>query len=287
VALIGHNLCRFAAFDPDGQSLLLAGAEGLLRYRLLRLPDGTVRVFHPVSFGEDPGVGDEVTRGLEKYLTGRPKIPPRPPVPVASAGLSADGARAVIAPTGGAQASVLDRAKPQAAVLLKGQPNVNLAAITPDGKLLATGTWGGKGVRVWEADTGKRITDLPAPGSANVAFSPDGRSLATSTAETIQLWDTQTWQPRFTVHRETAELPARLVFSPDASVLAVTRTRTETSLLDPKSGGEVARLPTSGGPLCFSKAGDLLVTEAESGTVQVWDLKRIREQLAEMGLDWR
>jgi WD40 repeat protein len=77
-----------------------------------------------------------------------------------------------------------------------------------------------------------------------------------------------------------------VAFSPDGRMLAVLHTSTEVRLLDPATCREFARLPSLGSPLCFSRDGGTLVTDAGSGTLQIWDLKRIREQLAAMGLDW-
>ena len=56
-------------------------------------------------------------------------------------------------------------------------PQVSFAAVSPDGRYVATGTWRGKGVKVWEADTGQPVRDLPAAESAGVGFTPDGSRL--------------------------------------------------------------------------------------------------------------
>jgi tetratricopeptide (TPR) repeat protein len=57
--------------------------------------------------------------------------------------------------------------------------------------------------------------------------------------------------------------------------------------MEPATGREFARLPSSGGPYCFSPDGSQLVTYAgEEGNLHVWDLRLIRRQLKEMDLDW-
>jgi tetratricopeptide (TPR) repeat protein len=49
----------------------------------------------------------------------------------------------------------------------------------------------------------------------------------------------------------------------------------------------LARLPAAGTPYCFSPDGSQLVTDAtRDGAFQVWDLRKIRRQLKEIGLDW-
>src|SRR5262249_62192022 len=55
----------------------------------------------------------------------------------------------------------------------------------------------------------------------------------------------------------------------------------------PRRGENFPRLPTAGGPYCFSPDGSQLVTHAgKDGALHVWDLRLIRRQLEEMGLDW-
>ena len=78
---------------------------------------------------------------------------------------------------------------------------------SPDGKMLASGGMNGDGIDnayLWDADTGKRLRTFPAhPASEHfhklsvmdVAFSPDGKVLATTGGEhTTLLWDVNTGQ---------------------------------------------------------------------------------------------
>ena len=75
---------------------------------------------------------------------------------------------------------------------------VHRIAISPDGKLLATGTgmvseWRRAGeVKLWNAATGEEVATLPGHSACvnAVVFSPDGKQLATGTADgMLRLWD--------------------------------------------------------------------------------------------------
>src|SRR5207248_8161866 len=61
---------------------------------------------------------------------------------------------------------------------------VQSAAISPDGKLVATaenGNWKVGEAVLWEVDTGRRIFKLPHEAPVEVvAFSPDGKTLLTA-----------------------------------------------------------------------------------------------------------
>ena len=110
----------------------------------------------------------------------------------------------------------------------------------------------------------------------------------TGTFAEYRFWEVGSWQKRHGLPRENAaKSGGRIVFSLDATMLAVLHGVSEVRLVDPGSGREFARLPTAGGPACFTHDGSQLVTFGERvGAFQVWDLRLIRRQLQELALDW-
>ena len=68
--------------------------------------------------------------------------------------------------------------------------------------------------------------------------------------------------------------------------MAIAFSRTVVQLVDPVTGQEFATLPTVGSPCCFAPDGHYLVTAGEGRTIQVWNLRSIRTQLATLGLNW-
>jgi WD40 repeat protein len=87
-------------------------------------------------------------------------------------------------------------------------------AFSPDGRFLADWALNPFGrsrmdhVYIWDVATGREVASLvagPRPGAAVAAFAPDGRTLATPSADgTIRLWEVATWQVRteFRGHRD-------------------------------------------------------------------------------------
>jgi hypothetical protein len=119
-----------------------------------------------------------------------------------------------------------------------------------------------------------------------VAFSPDGRWLVTASGQGCTFWEVGTWEPGL-------QIPCRgecLAFAPDGSLLAVCDSPYVVKLFDPTDGRQFAALEAPNlHPilhLCFSPDGSQLAAACETHVVQVWDLRRIRRQLAAMGLDW-
>jgi WD40 repeat protein len=77
-----------------------------------------------------------------------------------------------------------------------------------------------------------------------------------------------------------------MVFSPDGRTLALVRGRnSDLKLVEADTGREWATLE-AGEPLCFSSRGNWLVTSEANGLLRLWDLRRIRQQLATLNLDW-
>ncbi|MER5650386.1 serine/threonine-protein kinase [Streptosporangium sp. NPDC002524] len=163
---------------------------------------------------------------------------------------------------------------------------VQAMGFSPDGGLLASGGSNGDGtapgdhtVVLWDTRTRQPVGD-PLTGHTNwveaVAFSPDGKTLATGSSDrTAIVWDTTTWQPvgdPLTAHNDWVQA---LAFSPDGGTLAtvgddmtaiVWDTTTWQPVGDPLTGHTGTVLSVA-----FSPDGGTLATGSSDRTAIVWD----------------
>jgi serine/threonine protein kinase/WD40 repeat protein len=202
------------------------------------------------------------------------------------AGASADGG--VLAVPDGSFTTLIHRERPEQQLKLGPQHDVRFAAVSPTGRWVATcghQTDGrSKSTRIWDADTGQLVHELPMVGATTARFSPDGRWLATTHAGT-QLWEVGTWQPG---RRFEGRSP---LFSPDSRLIALSAALGTVRLVETDTGREVARLTgpeaTWYSPVCFTPDGTrLIATGADNKTIHIWDLRAIRQPLKAMELDW-
>lgn len=98
---------------------------------------------------------------------------------------------------------------------------VSAMAISPDGALLAAGSWD-TNVRVWSTKNGelvKLIDELPVAVFA-VAFTPDGSSLAAAGVDrSVYVWNAKTWKLERKLTGQ-PEMISALAFSADGKSLA-------------------------------------------------------------------
>ena len=166
--------------------------------------------------------------------------------------------------------------------------DVRYCAVSPDGQWVVTGSHLIPGtVSVWEVESGRHAHELLSDRGVPL-FSPDGRWLAVVSNDSStggRLWKTGSWTPG-----PVLEL-GHLAFSPDSQLMAVTTGLSTLRLVVPENGDEVAQLiiadPTRLKPECFTPDGNQLVAFGlENGQLYVWDLRSIRQQLAQQRLDW-
>jgi serine/threonine protein kinase/WD40 repeat protein len=170
------------------------------------------------------------------------------------------------------------------------QVDVRYCAVSPDGRWVATGShnWEG-GVKVWDAQSGQHVADLPITSHSDVQFSPDSKWLLTSGGG-ARIWRAGTWQEGPVLGGPTS-LSSVGAFTREGNLLALEDVPSVVRLVWTATGKEVARLTapeqTRLTEMCFTPDSSQLITRGvESGALHIFDLHAIRRGLREIGLDW-
>jgi WD40 repeat protein len=165
---------------------------------------------------------------------------------------------------------------------LDGQAGHHLGgAFSPNGRLLAAVNGDGT-IRVWNVATGIecrrfRIAQDSSWGN-NVAFAPDGKTLASGTLEgPICFLDLESGKERLRLRGHEGPV-FDVVFSPDGKLLISSGQDQVVRLWDPISGRSLGELTEHHGSLALSPDGkQLALWDSRSITIRIWDLEMKKE----------
>jgi eukaryotic-like serine/threonine-protein kinase len=259
--------CRSAIFVPDGSALITSGEDGLL--------------FWPIAISHNDGK-DEVILGKRRFIGEGLRF--------MAAALSGDGRWLAAATEAGDEVAVYEVAHPENRFSFTNITNVESVAATTDMRWLAAGTWGRTGITIWNVPQRRLETRLSFPGSARVAFSPDGKLLAAGGSK-YEVWQAGSWRKLYDVNKPDSENGSGVMsFSPDSRRLAVVERGREIVVLEAASGNEIATLqaPRQIGiaAVCFSPDNSKLFALQTDQKIQIWDLRAMSQELAALNLNW-
>ena len=253
-----HNL---VLFEPSG-ALLTLGPTGLSRWPVEAAPSA-------------PG----------RLIIGPPERVSLPPG--SAVGQSSDGRVTVVCSrvVAGEQFSaggwILHANRSDRPIHLDHGADIEWIAVSPDGRWVVTVDHSSGASKIWDARDGRLVKTLAEWGAGFPQFSPDGRWLSTD-LDGGRLVSVGTWEPG-------PRIGGAGTFSPDGTLVAVPSGHL-IRLVEPATGRELAvledpNLETAYLPIFTPDGANLIVSSAVS-VVHVWDLRLIRQNLAEMGLDW-
>ena len=151
---------------------------------------------------------------------------------------------------------------------------VNDIAISPDGKLVATAS-ADQIVRLWNADNGALLHEFKGHVSSVIAvdFSPDGRTLASSTESLVQFWEVETHYSGQAIEGHMGSLQSVAVSS-DGRLMA---TAVDTRILIWSLENQTLRHILLGHSdlvyhIAFSPQGNILASASADRTARLWNV---------------
>jgi WD40 repeat protein len=164
---------------------------------------------------------------------------------------------------------------------LGGNSPLTCLALSPDGKLVASGDASKKTVTLWNAATGalERTFSTGKTQPWSLVFSPDCKILAIGGQNDdhsgqVQLWDTQTWAMKHVSNQE--HYVNQVAFSPDGKMAASSEGGELVQVSNVEKGQVILSLKGhkhGHRTVAFSPDGKILAAGGPDGKVRLWDVQ--------------
>jgi WD40 repeat protein len=156
-------------------------------------------------------------------------------------------------------------------------------AFSPDGTRIASIGEDGT-AKIWDSVSGENLLTLENDSgetSSSVAFSPDGKVLATAWVTQVIFWDASSGENLYTLSGQSIGTTigynlgvGQISFSPDGKHLAVANMGGDSKIWNIALHNEVLSIKNEGQPakaIAYSPDGKLLATGGDEGIVRIWD----------------
>ncbi len=168
--------------------------------------------------------------------------------------------------------------------------NLDGLAFSADGSIIANGGAADANVKVWNSDTGQLLHTLKPDVQEvfDVAFSPEGHTLASAGWGGIDLWDANTGELLRSFPRQSGRFIICVAFSPDGRLLAGGRDDKKIDLWDVNNALFLKTLTGHAGDgrdgdtafvydVIFSPDGEILASAGGDKTVRLWEITPPKE----------
>jgi WD40 repeat protein len=183
-------------------------------------------------------------------------------------------------------------AEPGRARRLGTHDGVSGVALSPDGRWAASVGRPDDDACVWDVARGTVVCRFPYERDAWCAatFSPDGRWLVIGVRRDFCFYQVGSWERKARLPREPRSLCGAVAFTDDGRLLALVQGRNRIHLHDAVTLRHLATLeipePAGLWGLSLSPDGTRLAASTDYNTIVLWDLRRLRQGLASLDLDW-
>jgi serine/threonine protein kinase/WD40 repeat protein len=147
-------------------------------------------------------------------------------------------------------------------------------------------------IRIWDVAQGAvvRSYHLPPGQWPGAAFSPNGRWLLTGIRSEFCFREVGSWEVKARLPREPRSIHCRVAFSGDGQLLALGQGFNRIELREAGTLRHLATLELPGqamlSGLSLSPDGTRLAAAINWKLIALWDLRRLRQELAALDLDW-
>jgi serine/threonine protein kinase/WD40 repeat protein len=264
----GHAL----AFHPDGRGLFTTGNGGVMQWPILPDRDGrTLRV--------GPGTLLRATTAASRSLR----------IDVAATG------KGLIVGAGDGGVDLVSLADPGKVRRVGTHNGLSGVALSPDGRWAVCSGNPNDPIPIWDVAGSTPERRLPHEGEyAGAVFSPDGRWLVTGVRNDFRFWEVGSWELKGQRPRDPRSLFCLAAFTSDGRLLALAQGRNFVQLHDAatlqRPSWYLARLELPGRAsltgISLSPDGTRLAMATDYNLIALWNLRRLRQELAALGLDW-